>query len=39
MRPTDIEALRGAIFETAEKLGPFGVLVNNAANDRREPPT
>lgn len=34
---TDIEALRRAIVETSEKLGPIGVLVNNAANDQREP--
>jgi NAD(P)-dependent dehydrogenase (short-subunit alcohol dehydrogenase family) len=34
---TDIEALRRAIGETAEKLGPIGVLVNNAANDQRQP--
>jgi NAD(P)-dependent dehydrogenase (short-subunit alcohol dehydrogenase family) len=34
---TDIEALRRAIAETSEKLGPIGVLVNNAANDQREP--
>ena len=34
---TDIAALRGAIAEAAEKLGPIGVLVNNAANDTRQP--
>src|SRR4051794_21082761 len=34
---TDIEALRRSIAETADKLGPIGVLVNNAANDQRQP--
>ena len=34
---TDIEALRRAITEASEKLGPIGVLVNNAANDQRQP--
>lgn len=33
----DITALRGAIAETAERLGPVTVLVNNAANDMRHP--
>jgi NAD(P)-dependent dehydrogenase (short-subunit alcohol dehydrogenase family) len=32
---TDIAALQGAIGEVGEKLGPIGVLVNNAANDDR----
>ena len=31
----DIAALRVAITETAERLGPVTVLVNNAANDQR----
>jgi NAD(P)-dependent dehydrogenase (short-subunit alcohol dehydrogenase family) len=31
----DIPALRGAIAETRERLGPIRVLVNNAANDER----
>lgn len=31
----DIEALRAAIAETARRLGPVTVLVNNAANDQR----
>ena len=34
---TDIEALRRAVAEATEKLGPIGVLVNNAANDQRQP--
>ena len=34
---TDIEALRRAIAETRGKLGRIGVLVNNAANDQRQP--
>ena len=33
---TDIAALRAAIAEAANRLGPVRVLVNNAANDRRE---
>lgn len=32
---TDIEALRQSICETRSRLGPIGVLVNNAANDER----
>lgn len=32
---TDIPALQAAIAETAERLGPISVLVNNAANDER----
>lgn len=32
---TDIEALRQSIAETRARLGPIGVLVNNAANDER----
>ena len=32
---TDIPALQAAIGQTREKLGPIGVLVNNAANDQR----
>ena len=31
----DIPALRAALAETAERLGPVTVLVNNAANDHR----
>ena len=31
----DIAALRAAITEVRERLGPIGVLVNNAANDSR----
>jgi NAD(P)-dependent dehydrogenase (short-subunit alcohol dehydrogenase family) len=34
---TDIPALQQAIAETADRLGPIGVLVNNAANDDRRP--
>ena len=33
---TDIPALWAAIEEAADRLGPIRVLVNNAANDRRE---
>jgi NAD(P)-dependent dehydrogenase (short-subunit alcohol dehydrogenase family) len=32
----DIAALRGAIEEVLRRLGPIGVLVNNAANDTRQ---
>lgn len=32
---TDIPALKAAIEVTGERLGPIGVLVNNAANDQR----
>jgi len=32
---TDIEALKGAIRTTRERLGPIAALVNNAANDER----
>jgi NAD(P)-dependent dehydrogenase (short-subunit alcohol dehydrogenase family) len=32
---TDIEALRGAIAQAAASVGPFHVLVNNAAHDER----
>ncbi|HEY9011955.1 MAG TPA: SDR family oxidoreductase [Devosia sp.] len=32
---TDIPALQTAIAEVGERLGPIGVLVNNAANDDR----
>jgi D-xylose 1-dehydrogenase len=31
----DVAALQAAITETAERLGPVTVLVNNAANDQR----
>jgi NAD(P)-dependent dehydrogenase (short-subunit alcohol dehydrogenase family) len=34
---TDVAALQAALAETRAALGPVGVLVNNAANDRREP--
>lgn len=33
---TDISALRTAIAEIADAIGPVRVLVNNAANDKRE---
>jgi NAD(P)-dependent dehydrogenase (short-subunit alcohol dehydrogenase family) len=33
----DIAALGGAIAEVRERLGPIGVLVNNAGNDDRQP--
>jgi NAD(P)-dependent dehydrogenase (short-subunit alcohol dehydrogenase family) len=33
----DIPALQAAILDTAERLGPVTVLVNNAANDARHP--
>ena len=32
---TDIDALRQAIADVRSTLGPIGVLVNNAANDKR----
>jgi NAD(P)-dependent dehydrogenase (short-subunit alcohol dehydrogenase family) len=32
----DIEALRQAVEEVRSRLGPVGVLVNNAASDKRE---
>ena len=32
---TDIEALRAGMEEVRERLGPIGILVNNAANDER----
>ena len=32
----DISALRAAIEETRRRLGPIGVLINNAGNDQRE---
>lgn len=32
---TDIEALKAAIADVRDRLGPIGVLVNNAANDNR----
>jgi NAD(P)-dependent dehydrogenase (short-subunit alcohol dehydrogenase family) len=31
----DVPAMQGAILETAERLGPVTVLVNNAADDQR----
>ncbi len=31
----DVAALQAAIVEVAQRLGPIGVLVNNAANDQR----
>ncbi len=31
----DIAALQAAVTETARRIGPIGVLVNNAANDQR----
>jgi NAD(P)-dependent dehydrogenase (short-subunit alcohol dehydrogenase family) len=34
---TDIAALQAAITSIADELGPITVLVNNAANDKREP--
>jgi D-xylose 1-dehydrogenase len=33
----EIPALQAAILDTAERLGPVTVLVNNAANDARHP--
>ena len=32
---TDVEALRAAVAEIGNRLGPIAVLVNNAANDER----
>lgn len=32
---TDIAALRGTIADAKEAFGPIGVLINNAANDKR----
>jgi NAD(P)-dependent dehydrogenase (short-subunit alcohol dehydrogenase family) len=32
---TDVDALRAAIDRVRQALGPIGVLLNNAANDRR----
>jgi NAD(P)-dependent dehydrogenase (short-subunit alcohol dehydrogenase family) len=32
---TDIDALKAAVAKAAKKLGPIGVLVNNAARDTR----
>src|SRR6185503_15164752 len=32
---TDIDALKKAVAKAAKKLGPIGVLVNNAARDTR----
>lgn len=33
---TDVAALEAAMEETRQRLGPIGVLINNAANDQRE---
>ncbi|WP_297345145.1 SDR family oxidoreductase [Amnibacterium sp.] len=33
----DVTALRAAIHDVADALGPIRVLVNNAANDQRDP--
>src|SRR5271166_6805567 len=33
---TDIAALEAAMEEARQRLGPIGVLINNAANDQRE---
>ena len=33
---TDITALEAAMEEARQRLGPIGVLINNAANDQRE---
>jgi len=35
---TDIDALRAAVATIGARLGPIGVLVNNAANDERHDP-
>jgi NAD(P)-dependent dehydrogenase (short-subunit alcohol dehydrogenase family) len=32
----DIDALKGAVAKAAKKLGPIGVLINNAARDSRQ---
>lgn len=34
---TDIPALQAAIEKARRKLGPIGILINNAANDQRHP--
>jgi NAD(P)-dependent dehydrogenase (short-subunit alcohol dehydrogenase family) len=34
---TDIDALKGAIEEAHRRLGPIDALINNAANDQRQP--
>lgn len=34
---TNIAALEAAMEEARQRLGPIGVLVNNAANDQRQP--
>ncbi|GAA4174373.1 SDR family oxidoreductase [Gryllotalpicola koreensis] len=34
---TDVRALRAAIGQASDRLGPIRVLVNNAANDTRRP--
>jgi NAD(P)-dependent dehydrogenase (short-subunit alcohol dehydrogenase family) len=34
---TDIYALRAAIVRIRSEIGPIGVLINNAANDTRQP--
>ena len=33
---TDIAALEAAMEEVRQRLGPIGVLINNAANDQRQ---
>src|SRR5271166_3629995 len=33
---TDVNALESAMEEARQRLGPIGVLVNNAANDQRQ---
>ena len=33
---TDLGALRSAMDAAREKIGPFGALINNAANDQRQ---
>ena len=37
LRSQDLRELEGAMAEAAAKLGPIGALVNNAANDQRQP--